>query len=348
MIVKVVLGQSEAVFEVNPLKGKVFVCDKKKYDRLFALLPVEKTSFRINDFPFRDRRKIRKIIEGEIKHNPLFQGKEVLSRSIFFDTPEGVRVFTVITFKEEVDALSSLKPDVIDSEAVALLRVLLFKGERDGRFIFEKDKGAFVIELKNGLPEKVYLSKGQETGKKVEVDGVSVENLPLLGSALQILENREINFLKEEGESFEMPLLKGAFLLSVFLSLLIGGFLYRGHLFSLKIDEIKEAEKKLFAQKFPGIPPVDPFSQLKGMVATVKPTLKKDAVDVLNEIGKSKPFNVKLIKIQVSDRSISLEGEAPDINTVDKFKNKLKNYEMKIVETVSFKDKVRFKLQGRY
>ncbi len=349
MIIKVTNGFSESCFKVNPLKGEIDSVSCKKSDRDFFLLESEKTTFRIMDFPFKDKHKILKIIEGEVKSNPFLKEKEVVYRSVFFENREGMRVFAVIALKDDVENFED-KFDGVDSEVVAILRVLLWKGIKSGSFHFKTGKKAVFIKMEYGIPEVVRVLPSEQLplSEEIKVEGVEKDKIPLFGSALQLLVGREVNFLKDEVSSFEAPLLKVGLFLSLSVLFLCGAFSFRGWVFKKKIGEIFRMEKELFSEKFPGTPSVDPLNQLKGMMSVKKGKGTVDSFKVLNLIGKEKSKSVNFLKIDISDGAIRLEGEAPDIDTVERFKNGLKEFSGKVTETVSLKGKVRFKIQGRF
>ncbi len=332
-------------FEVNVLKGEIKPYEGNSYDRLFVLLPAEKTTFRIKTFLFSDKRKIHKIIEGEIKSNPLLSGKDLVFRSLFFPMDKGTAVFTVIAWKEEIEKLGRREADVVDSEIVALLRIVLLNG-KDGDFYYEKEGGNVIISVKDGIPISVKVGEKEKKGEPIRLEGVNEKILPLFGSALQITRNMEVNFLKEESSDTEISLVKSAFLLLLSLVILSGTLFAGGVFFKRKIKRIRIKEAELFEKKFPHIPAIDPLTQLKGMLHSAS-KVKIDAVDVMNEIGKVKN-GISILKFNAGDGQFSIEGEAPDISSVTSFAGRLKKFNAEIKETVTLKDKVRFRLEGRY
>ncbi|OMH40863.1 hypothetical protein [Desulfurobacterium indicum] len=332
-------------FEVNVLKGEIKPYGGDNYDRLFILLPAEKTTFRIKTFPFSDKRKIYKIIEGEIKSNPILSGRDLVFRSLFFPMDKGTAVFTVITGKEDIERIGKQGIDVIDSEVVSLLRIVLLSG-KNGDFYYEKENGNIIISVRDGIPISVKVGEKEKIGEPIRLEAMNKKILPLFGSALQIIRNTEVNFLKEESSDTEISLVKSALFLLFSLVVLSGALFAGGVFFKRKIRGVRNKEAELFEKKFPDIPAVDPLTQLKGMLHSAS-KVEIDTVDVMDEIGKVKN-GISVLKFNAGDGRFSVEGEAPDISSVTSFAGRLKKFNAEITETVTLKDKVRFRLEGRY
>ncbi|WP_457568362.1 hypothetical protein [Desulfurobacterium sp.] len=335
-------------FEVNPLKGTVRCADDGDYDRLFVVLPAEKSTFRIRHFPFNDRRKILKIVESDVKSTPFLSEERLVCRSLFFPDGDGTTVLTVIVRESDIDAVREKEADSIDSEVFALLRAILFEGKRDGDFYYQKKKSTVLISVRRGVPVAVrVLAKGVSEGEPISCSGISHELIPLFGSALQLVRNLEVNFLKEESSGVEGSFLKAAsllFLSLVFLSaVLFGG----SRLFKREAKRIRKIEASLFREKFPDVPAVDPLTQLKGMLAS-REEKGIDAVDVLNIAGRVKGEGISVLKFNAGDGRFSIEGKAPDIASATAFAGKLRRFNAEITETVTLKDGIRFRLEGRY
>ncbi len=332
-------------FEVNVLRGEIKPYEGDNYDRLFVLLPAEKTTFRIKTFPFSDKRKILKIIEGEIKSNPLLSDKDLVFRSLFFPVDKGTTVFTVIASREDVERIGEQKADVVDSEVVSLLRIVLLSG-KDGDFSYEKEDGNVIISVKDGIPVSVRVGEKEKEGEPIRLESVNEKILPLFGSVLQITRNTEVNFLKEETSDTEACLVKSALFLLFSFAVLSGILFAGGAFFKKRINDIKSMEARLFEKKFPDIPAVDPLTQLKGMLHSAS-KVKIDTVDLMDDVGRVKD-GISILKFNAGDGRFSIEGEAPDISSVTSFAGRLKKFNAEITETVTLKDKVRFRLEGRY
>ncbi|WP_456426030.1 hypothetical protein [Desulfurobacterium sp.] len=335
-------------FDVNVLKADVRLSDRQNYDRLFVLLPAEKTTFRIRHFPFNDKRKILKIVENDIKSNPLLARKDLVYRSLFFSNGEGTTVFTVIAERKDVEEVEKRGADSLDSEVVSLLRIVLLNEKRDGEFYYPKEDSTIVISIKGGVPVSVRVFEGsKEEGELITLEGVDLKTLPLFGSALQVIKNMELNFLKEESSDIDVSLVRSAVFLLLSILILSGTLFAGGFFFKRKIRDIRRAEAVLFEKRFPDIPAVDPLTQLRGMLAS-KNFVEVDAADIMNYIGKMRKDAISILKFNAGDGRFSIEGEAPDISSVTTFADRLKKFNAEITETVTLKNKVRFRLEGRY
>ena len=372
MIIKAVdlASKKELLGKINPFKREINVLKEGKPHRTVYGFPSYYCTFRIYNFPFKDRDKIKKALETQLQIDLPISIGEIEYDYILKECESGTKVFCVVAQKNQLIRFD--KSSIVDSEIFALLRLAkqnkIDKGEiihfNENYIIYLKFEEYFphivkVLNQINHIPHNAILSgfipKEHKIHNKILTNPIEDPSLNIAyGLLLKMIDNTGINLLKKFSSiNYRELILLASLLISTILILNLGIYFYT---FSkkYKLEKIKQKEKEVYVKYFDSSGKVfDPLLQAKGLVSNIYNKNKNsyDASNVLKEIGKAKSSSQikEIFKISITPDSFTLSGKANSINNIEKFINILREkYETSIEETINTPDgEIRFTAKGK-
>ncbi len=359
--------------KVNPFKKEVVLLERKpKKSTVVVSVPVYLSTFRVYKFPIKDREKIKNLVRGQLKFDIPVPFEEIdYAYTVYGDG----RVFCVITKKDIIQKINDKYEDVsvIDSEVFSLIRNFNHIGKKDGKIIhFFEDKTVY-LDVRENFPENIRILKEEEVegflsddiylsgeipDKFKKHDKVLYFNTDTIynvayGNLLRNIYPIGVDFLHKETVNFTSFFLKILTILILIFSFVATSLSVRNYFLQMEIKSVREKEKEIFQKYFSQNSPVyDPLLQAKGLVERAKSSERKveSLLDILEHIAQAKMKSgiEEIYRINVQTDSFSVQGIAPSLKDVEKFKNELsKHYRVTIEESVvTTGGKIRFRLKG--
>ncbi len=358
--------------KVNPFKKNIQLLEKEpKNSQKVVSIPSYLSTFRIYEFPIKDKEKIKNLVKGQLQFDIPVPFEEI--DYSYYVHSDG-RVFCVITRKEILNSIVEKyhQINIIDSEVFSLIRLLNHKGYKDGQIVhFYKDQTVF-ISVSNNFPENVHII-GSDYKDYIQDQTFLSGDIPqeykdhpnildfgidtrlnvAYGNILRGIYSHGVDFLHKDQLN----------IISIFSRLIIAiavAFLFIGSslfisnkLLESQIKQVKNKQKEIYLKYFsPSGPVFDPLMQAKGLISKAKSSKssKESLLDILEHIAQAKLKSgiEEIYRINVEKDSFQVQGVAKTLKDVEKFKNELsKYYAVSIEESiVNAEGKIRFKIKG--
>ncbi len=359
--------------KVNPFKKEVKLLEREpKNSSVVVSIPAYLSTFRVYKFPIKDREKIKNLVKGQLQFDIPIPFEEI--DYAYYVYSDG-RVFCVITKKSVISDITEKYKvvNVIDSEIFSLIRLLNHKGKREGKIVhFFGDKTVY-LEVKDNFPENIRILKEQEAedfiSEDVLISGTipdrfkNYENIVSLGvepdfnvaygNLLKNIYSPGVDFLHKETFNLSALLVK-VFLSIILIFLFIDTSLFlKVYYLQQEIKQVKNKQIEIFQKYFSSSSPVyDPLLQAKGLIEKAESSEEEEEslLEILERIAqaKAKSSIEEIYRINVQTNSFSVQGIAPSLKDVEKFKDELSKYYNVTIEesVVTTEGKIRFRLKG--
>ncbi len=358
--------------KVNPFKKKVNILEKEpKNSQRIISIPVYLSTFRVYQFPLKDKEKIKNLIKGQLQFDIPASFDEIdYSYYVHHDG----RVFCVITKKEILNSIVEKykQVNIIDSEVFSIIRLLNHIGLKDGEVIhFYKDQTVY-LKITDNFPEDVrIISKNYhdyvkedtflsgdipqefKNHKNILTFEVDTKLNVAYGNVLRGIYSIGVDFLHKDQLNLVSIFFK--FIFAVILAFLFidVSLLISNTLLENQIKKVKNKQKEIYLKYFsPSGPVFDPLMQAKGLIANAKSSKssKESLLTILDNIAQAKLKSgiEEIYRINVEEDSFSIQGVAKTLKDVEKFKNYLSRYYKVSIEesVVNAEGKIRFKIKG--
>ncbi|NPA51911.1 MAG: hypothetical protein GXO22_03360 [Aquificae bacterium] len=358
--------------KVNPFKKSVSLLEKPpKNSQMVVSIPSYLSTFRVYKFPIKDKEKIKNLIKGQLQFDLPVSFEEI---DYSYYVHNDGRVFCVITKKEILNAVLKKYENVniVDSEVFSLIRLLNFKGEKDGKIIHFFGENTVFVRINDNFPEDVHIIKENykeyidedtylsgdvpqeyKSHKKILNFNIDPKFNVAYGNILRGIYTNGVDFLHKEQLNVISIFTKLILALIVAFAVIDISLLVSNALLQKQIEEVKNKQKEIYIKYFsPSGTVYDPITQAKGLIAKAKTSKSstESLLDILEHIAKAKMEAgiEEIYKINLEKNGFSIQGVANSLKDIEKFKNELSKYYIVTIEetVVNAEGKIRFKIKG--
>jgi hypothetical protein len=359
--------------DINILKKEINLLDyAENINKKIISIPATYTLFRKYYFPFKDKNKIKKALEGNLKLELPLPFEESVYRYLSKEDEKGVHIFCFIIEKEFIEKHKQPVNTTFDTEILAILRTAKINGILSGEIIHYNRDYIIQIKFEELFPTEIRIHSTETQFEPKEnryFSGIIPENIkskiitnptnsPIYNIAYGLLLNPidelSLDFSYSQTAEYIKKAIKGNIYL--FLSILILNIALLIGIFvkNKEIKQIKEAEKEIYIKYInPQGEVYDPLMQAKGLLSSIKSgntSFNIDPIELLSKIGLAKKTaNISdLEKIDIVDNSFTLQGIANSLTDIEKFEKYLsKDFNISIDETTKLENgKIRFIIKG--